>query len=291
MEPVTLLTPRWSCPQAFLEDLALELAIGEPAVGCRTVDLRPLHRRPRAAAWQFILRVLAQLSTPRSQQLRVPVVAERAGFRMAVRGALEAAQERSCHPVALLAHGAEHLQVDVAEDLLEAWDDYATDHPSLRRCVLLLGGGLNAPALAWFDGKPVELNDFGPSETHDVLGRMVGPRLAGRVGAASTLTGGMPALVEAVGWHARRGRRLASDELTLLSSMGTVVDEIRGAVDIIASDGRLAMRLDSLLSGLPVDGDPDLDAPLMLAGLARRVHGSTEDRICLRAPAIATLVA
>jgi hypothetical protein len=289
-EPVALLTPRWSCPQAFLEDVALELAVSEPGVGCRTVNLRPLHGRNRVTAWQFLLRVLAQLSEPRQHEIRIPAVAERKGFRMVAEELLARAQERSSNPVALMAHGAEHLPVDAAEDLLLAWEAYSSAYPTERRCVLLLGGMANAPALRGFEGRPVELADFGPGEANEMLGRMVGPRLSARTHGAADFTGGVPALVEAVGRHARLQRRLDNDEWAMLSSMGSIGDEIRGVVDILVSDHHLAARLDMLLPGQPLPMEHELDAQLITAGLARRAHERAGEHVCIRAPAIAALV-
>ncbi len=289
-EPVALLTPRWSCPQAFLEDVALELAVSEPGVGCRTVNLRPLQGRNCVVAWQFLLRVLAQLSAQRADDIRIPTVAERKGFRLVAQELLAKAQEQSDIPVALMAHGAEHLPVDAAEDLLLAWESYSSAYPSERRCVLLLGGTANAPALRGFEGRPVELADFGPGETYDMLGRMVGPQLSGRMTGAADFTGGVPALVEAIGRHTRLQRRIDNDEWAMLSSAGKIGDEIRGVVDILVSDHRLAARLDQLLPGSPLPMEPELDNQLITAGLARRAHELSGAQVCLRAPAIASLV-
>jgi hypothetical protein len=289
-EPVALLTPRWSCPQAFLEDVALELAVSEPGIGCRTVNLRPLQGRNRVAAWQFLLRVLGQLASPRNQELHIPAVAEGKGFRLVAEEMLAKAQERSPNPVALLAHGAEHLPVEAAEDLLLAWEAYSSHYPADRRCVLLLGGTSNAPALRDFEGKPLELADFGHDEAGEMLGRMVGPQLSPRMGRAAGFTGGVPALVEALGRHTRLQQRIDNDEWAMLSSMGKVGDEIRGVVDILVSDHHLAARLDMLLPGEPIPAEPELDAQLITAGLARRATELAGDHVCIRAPAIAALV-
>ncbi len=289
-DPVALHTPRWSCPQAFLEDVALELAVSEPGIGCRTVNLRPLRGRNHVTAWQFLLRVLAQLATPRAGELRIPTVAERKGFRMVAGEMLAKAQERAPHPLALMAHGVEHLPVNVAEDLMLVWESYASKHPADRRCMLLLGGTSNAPAMRDFDGKPVELADFGNDEASQVLGRMVGPRLSSQVPGAADFTGGVPALVQAVGRHARLRHELGNDEWALMSTVGEIGDEIRSVVDILVSDHRLAARLDMLLPGHPVHLEPELDERLITAGLARRTPGAGPELVCIRAPAIAAMV-
>jgi len=290
MEPVALHTPRWSCPQAFLEDLALDLAVGEPAVGCRTVSLRPLARRERGATWQFILRVLAQLGAPRRSELQVPLVAERRGFQHAARELLEAAQERSSYPVALLAHGAEHLPLDVAEDLMSVWGGFRAAHLEGCRCVLLLGGAQDARAMTCFDGRPVELADFGGGEAERVLRRVVGQHLAHQATEAARFSGGMPALVEGLGQRACERRKLEQDPWALLATMGPVADEIRGVIDIVASDCKLAERLDLLLPGEALQMEPELDKPLLLSGLVRKVRARPLPKVMLRAPAVATLV-
>ena len=90
MEPVAVCTPRWSEPAAFLEDLALDLAVGDPAVGCRTVNLRPLSGRRASESWQFTLHVFAQLGRREWRHRPPAMVADRGGFRCALRADEEA---------------------------------------------------------------------------------------------------------------------------------------------------------------------------------------------------------
>ena len=120
------------------------------------------------------------------------------------------------------------------------------------------------------------------------------PALVGQAGpapdralsAAARFSGGIPAVVEALGVAAREGGRLPGQEGALVRSMGALADEIRGAVNIVSSDPHLADRLEALRSGEPVVEVPALDKPLTLAGLLKRVRTPGEELVMLRAPAI-----
>lgn len=291
MDPVVLTTPRWSEPQAFLEDLALDLAVGEPALGCRTVSFRPLKGRPVTEAWHFVMQVLAQLSEREWTEVRTPSVADRRGLRTVCRDLLLRAQDHrseDAHPqVALLGHGAEHLPVEVVEDLGEAWARFAQEIPHDRRATLLLAGSVDAPALALDGGVEVGLQDFGEAEAAATLVGQAGPAGRRELEGAARFTGGIPALVTALGHGARGNGAMPSGEAALLRAIGPLADEIRYAVDIASGKSELADRLDSLRRGDPLIEVPELDRPLALAGLLKRVRLLGEDRVLLRAPAIA----
>jgi hypothetical protein len=83
---------------------------------------------------------------------------------------------------------------------------------------------------------------------------------------------------------------LPDQDDALLASLGSVADEIRGAVDIVHMDSGLADRLYDLVAGEPVTRVPEVDDALVMAGLIRTVKGHGEDKVQLRAPAIATLL-
>ncbi|MBN1334637.1 MAG: hypothetical protein JXB39_01620 [Deltaproteobacteria bacterium] len=292
LDPVVLEAPRWSSPQSFLEEVALSLAVGNPPLGCRTVGLRPLLARPRGQAWQFLLRVAADLGGARANR-PVPIPAEPRGFRHALADLLEEVQASSPWPVALLAHGFECLEVDVAEDFLATWDAFRSAHRDDARCVLLAAGAPGtAPirrAVEGWSARRVRIPDFGVGEAAEVLAH-AGRREEAPALVAARFTGGMPALVRAVGDHASQKGHLPQEPPALVGALGPIADEIRGAVDIVASDDRLAARLDLLLTDDPVEPDPRLDEPLIAAGLARRVMLGGAPATRLRAPAIAALV-
>ncbi len=290
MEAVAVRTPRWSEPASFLEDLALDLAVGEPGVGCRTVNLRPLKGRCASESWQFTLHVFAQLGR-REWRHRPPVlVADRGGFRFALSQLIEEAHDSALHPVALLAHGAEFAPMEVIEDLAQVWGEYAQRHPTGRRTTWLLAG---TSAQAWWDmaGAPrVDLVDFGEAEAAATIIGLTPQTPLHALQRAAHFSGGVPGLVNAVADRLRQDPELPEHDDALLASLGSVANELRGAVDIAHMDTALAERLYTLVAGGPVIFSPEVDEPLTMAGLIRRVKTHGEDHVQIRAPAISTLL-
>lgn len=290
MEPVVLFAPRWSASMRFLEDLALDLAVGEPAVGCRTVDLRPLKDRSRGEVWQFLQHVFSQLGQ-RGWRGRAPgTVVDRRGFRWSMEQLLEEVHAAAPHRVALLAHGAEHLPLDVIEDLTSTWDEYTDRHPEGRRLTLLLAGSRAARWLRVGDAPRLDLADFGEAEAAAAIVGRAGPMPLRHLEEVARFTGGIPSLVEAVGDRAREAGSLPLRRSDLLVSMGRLADEMRGAVDIVAASDPLADRLHALIDGAPARRVAGVDDPLLQAGLLKEVRAPGGDRVALRAPAIAALV-
>lgn len=290
MEPVVLNTPRWSRPQAFLEEIALDLAVGRPTVVCRTVSFRPLQGRPVADAWRYTLAVLAQLSTVHWAEARAPFVADRKGFRHVALELLLRAQDRPDHPAALLAHGIEHLPLSVVGDLVEVWHLHGIHVREDRRTTVLLAGSLGLPSAGDLGGHEVVLADYGEAEAVAALVGRLGARPRSQLEAAVQFTGGMPEALEAI---AARGRALgALPETTsgLLRCLGPLADEVRGAVGIAAAQPELADRLDSLRGGLPAPTVQDVDGALERAGLVRCFRDQGEDLTRLRAPAVGSLL-
>ncbi len=290
MEPVLLSVPRWSQPERFLEELALDLAVGQPGMGCRTVDLSPLKGRRASEAWQFTLHLFAQLGRREWKRGAPMMVAHRNGFRYALSQLLEEAHRCASHPVALLAHGAQHLPVEIVTDLRTVWNDYWNAHPEGARCTLLLATAVGTDSVGIDGMVHVDLVDYGPGEAtlhiHDGTYGTSSSQLV----RAVHFTGGIPGLVDAVGQLRRTRRDLPVDNDVLLYSLGNLVDEIRGAVDIVNMDSALSDRLYRLSDGKPALARPDVDAPLREAGLVRlfRAHGA--EHVVIRAPAIGTLM-
>lgn len=289
--PVALYTPRWSLPQGFLEDVAIDLAVGEPGVGCRTVNFRPVQGRPTGEVWQFTLQLFAQLGR-RGWVYRAPsAVASRTGFRALLGELLEAADDEARSPVALLACGVEHLPVQVLEDIGEVWEDYCRRPPESRRAAVLMAGTVRGAWTGLAGVTELDLVDYGEGEAAELLmERSDGlPREVAE--QVVRFTGGIPGLVEAAAARLASGADLPAREDALLASLGAVADELRGAVDIAASDAGLADRLMDLLPGEPLTLAPDVDQPLLDAGLLRAVRSPGPPRVAIRAPAIAALVA
>lgn len=290
MEPVVVFTPRWGGVGRFMEELALDLAVGEPAVGCRTVSFQALQGRPLAECWQFVHHLFAQLGQRGWTPPSPTSIADRRGFQWAIEQALENAHRDAPHRVALLAHGAECLPVEILEDVTTAWRDYADRHADARRATLLLAGSASAPWLHIGEAPRVHLADFGEAEAAAAIVGKAGPLPVRHLERIARFTGGVPAAVEQLGAAARSQGGLPSRREELVSALGPLGIEMRGAVDIVAAHDHLADRLHELLPGEPLAVATEVDEPLVMAGLARTVRTPSGDATILRAPAIATLV-
>jgi hypothetical protein len=290
MRPVVVRAPRWSHPAGFLEQLALDLAVGLPGIGCRTVDLRPLKGRKASEAWQFTLHAFSQLGRQEWSRQAPTMVVDRGGFRFALCELLEKAHQAAEHDVALLAHGAEHVPVQIIEDLNEAWLTYRAAHPEGVRCTLLLTLSAGAGDIQVADSSTIDLVDLGASEAVARIGYGRGAS-ADQLEDVARFTGGIPGLVDAVGMRVRSGDPLPGDPDVLLQSLGPLVDEIRGALDIVQMDSVMADRLDSLVAGEVLPQESRIDGPLKMAGLIRTVRAHGTPQVALRAPAIASLMA
>ncbi len=286
LETVSLLTPRWTAPQAFLEDLALDLAVGEPGLGCRTVSFRPLVGRPPVEAWNFLLRVLADLGAEGWQSRPLPLVVDRRGFYNAAERLLDVAHEEAPYRVALLGHSCEQLPVEVLEDLALVWARYAERARESRRCTVLLATSVDSPALDVGGAVRVDLCDLGEAEAALSLVAHVGeipPLLLER---AARFSGGVPALVEALGQGVGSSAFPSLPE-ELLRAMGSVGEDLRASVQAALTNPDAADRLYQLMPGEPLEEEPAIDRELLMAGLLRRTRGVGEARVELRTAAIA----
>jgi len=285
VERVALVTPRWSAPQAFLEDIALDLAVEEPGVACRTVGLRALRGRSTPEAWNYLLRVLADLDGDAAGR-PVPIVCTRAGFQTASAWLLERAHHASPRPVALLAWDAHHLPVDVLDDLLEAWASYQARVGEERRCGLLLGGAVNAPALRTGLSHHLDLGDYAEAEAAASMVLQMGPLPLPLLRAAAQFSGGVPAIVHALGNGVVEHAVLPEDTESMFRCLGPMASEIRTAVSMALARPESADRFLALAAGTPLEEEP-VDAELVMTGLARRVGTGSVRRVELRSPALA----
>ncbi len=302
LEPVAMLTPRWSAPQEFLEDLALDLAVGEPEIGCRTVSFRPLLGRPAAEARNFLLRVFSELTGGEWGARAVPMVCDRWGFHHAAEQLLDAAQERARCPMALLAHGAEHLTVEILEDLTHVWTAYAERTRGESRCTVLLAGSVDTPALSVDGAARIDLTDFGEAEAAASLvlqlaerdpgigERALGERAepdAGAVARAVRFSGGVPAIVQALARGEASGGRFPASPTQYLRAMGPLAEDLRGAVEIALLSPASAERLHDLRDGRPRRQEVEVDRGLLMSGLLRPVRQIGGPHVALRSPALA----
>lgn len=288
MEPVALWTPRWSAPQAFLEDIALDLAAGQ-ALGCRTVSCRPVQGRSVPDAWSFVLRMLAGVADPSWATRPLPVVADRRGFVYVAGTLLREAHDIRAEHTALLVHGVHHLPAEVLEDLSFAVSELLAAVGGARRMNVLLAGAIQTPLLAVDGAVSIELSDYAPAEAEASVLAATGPVRAEALARLARFTGGVPALVDAVaaGVVARGG--VPRHEGELLASMGDVLADLRAAVSMALTVPANADRLLALLDGTPHPEDPSVDGALRAAGLVRGVRGTGAPRVELRAPAVAAL--
>lgn len=290
MEPVVLVAPPWAAVPRFLEDLSLDLAVGEPAVGCRVVSFRSAYGRPRAEVWQLTLQLFGQIGLRGWHRHSPTTVADRRGFRYALESILERAHAESPHRVALLGRDIESLPVDVLEDVAATWSTYRERHAVDRRCTVLMATSESVGWLKLGTAPKVQLVDFAsPEATESIIAR-TGPMPMRDVEAVTRITGGIPTLVDKVADVARRTGRLPTEPRELLECMGPVAAEMRAAVDQAVSLDPLADRLMSLRPDEPETEAPEVDVPLLRAGLVRRVRAPGGDKIQLRAPILHTLI-
>lgn len=281
MLPSVITTPRWSDPGQFFEELALDLAVGEPAVGCRRVALGHLRGRPVPQARQELLRVMTSLVDRRRLP---PTVVDGRAFRHAVIELASEAQDAARDRTVLMLYGAENLPVEVGEDFLWAWNEAARCVAYELQVSLVVAGASGASWMRASSFPALELSDFGEEEVVGELVRRFGVP-ADELEHAATISGGVPAVIDAVGPLAVTG--LEREPEHVLGRMGRLGDEIRGAVDIACMDPRMGSRLSHLAESGSDDRD-DADVALVDAGLVRFASGGRT--AALRLPLVRALV-
>jgi len=286
LEPVALVTPRWSQPERFLDDLASDLAVGEPSVACRTLDCRPLADRTRSQAKAWFVEALTEFCGLTIDGPAWQAVA-RLGFRTVVRSLLaraDATGERRC----LMVHGVEHAPADAVRDLVEAFDEHVRDAGTSRCFDLLVAGAGSVPRFAGHE--PVVLHDFAEAEAVEVLVEHLGPLEPHRLRSVVALVGGVPAILDALGAGPEsRLTELVQDRDAVWRVIGRLAAEIRGAFAQVAADGVLRQRFERIAQDGPVPEEPERDDRLLRAGFVdvdRTIRGRMSQ---LRAPVFADL--
>lgn len=293
MEPVLLVTPRWSEPLRFLDDVATDLQIGEPSVRARTLSVRPLEGRTPHQAWSwFVLAVTEFCALP----LDGPAwkVVSRRGFRHVMRELFARAEEgeRRC----LLVHGLEHMHVEALRDLLDVYGAHLRERalvgrpPGRSGFNLLLAGAIDAPHFEIAGVDRIVLEDFSDREAMEALVEQIGVDDVPKVRSAVGLVGGIPAMLDVLGTEAAaRLTELATDSSAIWSLLGGVATEVRRAFDIVVSDETLLARMERIARDGPQTPDPR-DSALLRAGLVRSVGWSDRSRrTVLRAQFLADL--
>lgn len=289
-EPLFLLTPRWSRPDRFLDELACDLLVGRPLVTARVVPLGTTHGRATHEAQSYLLRCVAESADLDSEGAASQPI-RRDGFRAILLGLLRRTVGGPRR--ALLLQGVEHLDIGIVEDLYSCLLEHAESCGANRRYNMLFSGSVPL-SRGRFPGLHTHiLPDFGPDEAvqavYEYLDRPHELDAERDAELAAALVGGVPALLHAVGVAADESRGLPTRQETVWSSLGPLGDEIRAAVDIVASDQELAERLEAIAKQGSMPIDVSLDRKLIRAGLVRGVPKARRPRVVVRAPIIAQL--
>lgn len=284
--PVALTTPRWSAPQAFLEDVALDLAVGEPGIRARTISCRPCSGRGAAEAWNHLLRALVELVDEPDELRMPPLVCERRGFAYAAGEILREAHGEREEAVALLVHGVEHLPVEVLKDLQDVFGVHRAAHADEARATLLLAGAGATPALHLPDLHHLELADYSEAEATATLLLRMGAVPITSLSRPVRFAGGLPALVQALAHRAASEGHLPVQTLELVKAIGPLAEDLRAAVATALTAPATAERFYQLGDGGPHAEDPERDRALHRAGLIRRIRQPGRTDVELRAPAL-----
>jgi len=286
MQPVVLIAPRWSQAHRFLDDVGVDLAVGRPSIECRTLSMAPIHGRSVHQARAWLIRGITEfcglyLTGPVSQAV------DRNGFRHVMRELLQRTTEGPRR--ALLLHGVEHLCVEARDDLVGVFLHHAREAGDRRRLNLLLAASVSIAALDLPGARRLMLSDYGEEEALEVLTEWAGLVEPQHMWTAVDLLGGVPALLDAVGAEAEQSGSLPSGHDGVWRALGSLADEVRGAISIAVSDERLGDRLEELARMGPLPREPELDPLLLRAGLIQEVPGSGEGRVRVRAPVFGDL--
>lgn len=285
MQPVVLLTPRWSSPRRFLDDVATDLLIGSPEVICRTLDCTQLKGLTIHQAWAWFASALAELAGLRLDGPAWQAVS-RLGFQHVITQALRALQEghnRRC----LMLFALEQVPLEALEDLVaafEAWRDEVEER-DLRFTLLLAGSVTAEDVQVGGAGRPLVLQDYARREAVEALVEELGPLEPHRLEAVVDLVGGVPQLIEQI---ASQGDGVIGDLVarpeSVWRALGPVSTQIRGAFEILASDDQMMERFEALTRSGPQPELFDVDPVLTLAGFATRIRQRHRVRVQLRAP-------
>ena len=106
----------------------------------------------------------------------------------------------------------------------------------------------------------------------------------------ASFTGGVPGLVNALAHSVKADPELEMDLGQLIGRLGGVGEEVRSTLDIITAHNGLCDRLQELVPGSPLYEREDVDKPLIMAGLVRKIRTHGEPQVTLRAPAFGALI-
>ncbi|MEZ4321181.1 MAG: hypothetical protein R3F61_27145 [Myxococcota bacterium] len=281
--PVVLVAPRWSQAEVFLEDLSVDLSLGDPSILARTLSLAPLKGLTAHQGWGWLAAAVAEFCQIHLEEGPAWQAVSRRGFR-AVMAELMARAEGG-RPRCLLVHHVEHLPVDALTDLVDVFREHVARFPHGRCFNLLLAGSVDARHFDLAGAVRMVLPDFSTIEAVEILVEHLGPLDAHRLRHVVDVVGGVPALLDALGESGENDLSgVLADRENLWRALGIVADEVRHALDIVNSDERLSTRLERLARLGPLPEDPEFDFPLRQAGLVRQQIGTTGVHTIIRTP-------
>jgi len=287
MEPMVLVTPRWSKARRFLDDVATDLQLGEPSVRCRTLSLLPLAGRSLPQSWAWLVAAVTGFCN-----VDLPGPAWQAvsgqGFRAVMSDLLARAEDGPAR--CLMIHGLEHLHVEALTDLISVFDDHVRQTGQGRRFNLLLAGTIDASHFEFEAVQRIILTDFSDEEAREVLVEHMGPVEHHLLDATVGLVGGVPAILDQVGELGLSClTEIAANRDAVWKALGTLAVEIRAAFDIVASDDELSTRLEALAAEGVLPELPESDYRLIRTGLIKAGSRERRGTIQMRAPVFADL--
>ncbi len=284
MEPVTVVTPRWSQPRRFLDDLAGDLLLGEPSVIARTLSLLPLQGRTPHQAWAWLVQAVTEFCHLSLEGPAWQVVSRR-GFRhvMAELFARAEAGDRRC----LAIHGLEHIHVEALRDLISVFGEHVAGRTGEPRFNLLLSSGVDADHFRFEGFRRVALTDYGPDEAIEALVEHLGPKEPGFLASLVDVVGGVPAFIDVLGSQPGRLSDVITNPDTVWRTLGSTALDLRNVVELATADPDASARLDHLANEMAAEWSVH-DQPLFDAGLVYK--DPIDGRTRLRSPLIAQLV-
>lgn len=290
MQPVVLLTPRFSLPERFLDDLAVDLRLGEPTIYCRTLTLSSLDGATPQQARTWLMNAFANFCLLEPDHRSLLKVSSSHDFRVLMRELFRRAEakDRRC----LLVHGVEHLPEEALRDVIAVFEDHVHHRRGAPGFNLLLAGRTvpgwsEHPAVA-----TLTLTDFSEEEAVEALVEQLGPREVVQFGALVATVGGIPEVIQALGTdRATHIHRIVRDPSAFWSVLGPLAEALRRAHRDVVARPALADRLRSLATRGPLPPYAELDDVLADVGLVE-TSGQSPAMLttALRAPVLADLI-
>lgn len=277
LDPIVLKTPRWSQAPELLDDVLVDVAIGEPKVRCKLLSVSPMQGRSAADCWTYLVRAIMEFC-----DLTIEGPAGQAVSRHGFRSVMGNLLRRTIHGErsALLLHGVETMNVEALEDLVHVFSHHLKEAGEARKLTLLIAGSVAMPHLELPGAVYLRLPDYGREEAVEHMVEYLGHTPPGPVNRALELVGGVPALVDCLGEQAQT-KGFGSSKEDHLKALTPMMEELRGAISIVSADQALAERLEDVArhETLPME---EMDMKLIRAGILRRCGGRF-DQVTLRA--------